>query len=238
MDYQDFLAGHSQEHFWFKAKNDLTDLLITKSYPDKKNLKILNIGVGTGDDLETLNKFGINYVIDNNADALSAIPDNFYQEKKLADACALPYGDNSFDLAVAFDVFEHIENDWQAVSEVYRVLKKGGVLIFTVPAIQSIFSNHDRALRHLRRYNKKQLLALLSPFSGHQFFYWNSLLFMPIAIRRIINKQAKERVDILNLPFWLNKLFYRILSADNFLIKKGFSLPIGLTIAGFCYKTA
>jgi len=50
-----------------------------------------------------------------------------------ADICALPFEDNSYDLILCNHVLEHIPNDLKAMSELYRVLKKGGTLIAQVP---------------------------------------------------------------------------------------------------------
>ena len=155
MDYKDLQSGNTQEDFWFKAKNGLVKTLLEKTCANKKELLILNLGAGTGDDLKILSKFGKNYVIDIDQESLSAIDNTLCAEKKLADACDLPYRDDFFDVVVSFDVFEHIKNDFQAIREVHRVLKSGGVLIFAVPAFEFLFSSHDKALRHFRRYSNK-----------------------------------------------------------------------------------
>ncbi len=236
MDYKDLEACHNKENFWFKAKNDLIEVLMEKICKDKRRLKILNVGVGTGDDLKILNKFGDIYVIDINQNALSIIDNKLCVEKKLANACNLPYGNNFFDAVVSFDVFEHIKNDKKAASEIYRVLKNNGVLVFTVPAFQFLFSSHDKALNHQRRYNNKNIKALLSQFNNLKTFFWNSFLFLPIAAVRLLKKKIKPEVDKTNLHPLINYLFYKLLSADNFLIKKGISMPIGLSIVGYCFK--
>ena len=236
MDYKDLQAGQTKENFWFRAKNDLINVLMKKACKNRKRLRILNIGAGTGDDLEVLNKFGKNYVIDIDKDALSVIDDKSCEERKIADACNLPYDDNFFDVAVSFDVFEHIKNDQRAISEVYRVLKENGVLIFTVPAFQFLFSSHDKALHHQRRYNKENIKTLLFQFNNIKIFFWNSLLFMPMATMRLLKRKSKPKVDQMNLSPWLNTLFFNLLKIDNSLIKKGISMPIGLSIVGFGYK--
>lgn len=156
MDYEDYKRGTKKSNFWFKAKNHLVEEQFRKL--KKQNLKILNLGAGTGDDLEVLNKFGKVYVIDINKKELDLIKDNDCVEKKVADACKLPYKNDFFDVVTSFDVFEHIERDDIAVKEVYRVLKKGGSLIFSVPAFQGLYSAHDKALAHFRRYSKKSIL--------------------------------------------------------------------------------
>jgi len=236
MDYKELQAGQIKENFWFKGKNDLINVLITKALKNRKQLKILNIGIGTGDDLEILNKFGENYVIDIDENALSVIDNKSCEEKKIADACNLPYEDNFFDVVVSFDVFEHIKNDQKAIREVYRVLKKNGALIFIVPAFQFLFSSHDKALNHQRRYNKKKIKTLLSQFINLKFFFWNSLLFVPLITIRLLKRRSKPKVDQMNLPFWLNTICFYLLKIDNFLIRRGISIPIGLSIVGFGFK--
>ncbi len=236
MDYKDLQAGQTKENFWFRAKNDLINVLMKKACKNRNRLRILNIGAGTGDDLEVLNKFGKNYVIDIDKDALSVIDDKSCEERKIADACNLPYDDNFFDVVVSFDVFEHIKNDQKAISEVYRVLKENGVLIFTVPAFQFLFSSHDKALHHQRRYSKENIKTLLFQFNNIKIFFWNSLLFVSMATMRLLKRKSKPRVDLMDLPPWLNTLFFNLLKIDNFLIKRGISMPIGLSIVGFGYK--
>jgi len=154
MDYKDYQSGKVKLDFWFRAKNDLIEKLLFNQFPKKKKLKILNLGAGTGSDLEILNNFGEVYVIDVEKKALDLIPDNLCVEKKICDACKLIYKDDFFDLVVSFDVFQHIENDEIAIKEAYRVLKKKGILFFSVPALQKLYSSHDKALEHKRRYSK------------------------------------------------------------------------------------
>ena len=150
MDYKDYEADQSSSSFWFKSKNNLIDILMSEisKFYKRGQLKILNIGVGTGEDLKILNKYGNNYITDINKDALDLIDKHWYTKKKVADACKLPFEDNFFDIVVSFDVFEHISNDKLAVSEIYRVLKKEGHLIFSIPAFQCLYSFHDKALGH------------------------------------------------------------------------------------------
>lgn len=236
MDYKDIQAGYTEESFWFKAKQGLIEVLMEKGCKNKSGLRILNVGAGTGNDLKTLNKFGDTFVIDIDENAISMIDNKLCVDKKNADVCKLPYKDDFFDVVVSFDVFEHIENDKKAIKEIYRVLKRNGVLIFTVPAFQFLFSSHDKALSHRKRYNKASIGELMKSFKKRKIFYWNSILFLPMVIGRLLKKKSKPKVDYIRLPTLINSLFFRLLSMDNFLIKRGLSMPVGLSIAGFSYK--
>ena len=234
MDYKDYDAGKSDQDFWFRAKNDLIYKLLRKI--KNKNLRILNLGVGTGSDLEILNKFGKTYVIDINKKALDLIPKELCHEKKVSDACNLDYPDNFFDLVVSLDVFEHIKEDKLAVKETHRVLKPQGTLLFSVPAFQALYSSHDKALEHQRRYSKKDLKILFTNFKKTNINYWNFSLFPPIALLRIKNKNSPPKVDTPNPSKFLNNLLFNILKTENTLIEKNIKFPFGITLIGLCEK--
>jgi len=234
MDYIDFVAGQTGDNFWFKGKRELIDVLMGKVTGN--DLKILNIGAGTGADLDVLHKYGNIYVIDVNQRALNLIPENMCFEKKECDATNLDYPDNFFDIVCSFDVFEHIKNDKKAVLESHRVLKKGGLLLLMVPAFDFLFSAHDKALLHYRRYSKKKLYELLRIFKYEYLSYWNSILFIPLSILRILKKRSKPKTDYFNLPYVLEKAFLNFLRIENKLIMKDYRLPFGLSLVGVYRK--
>jgi len=245
MDYVEYEAGVRSDNFYHRAKNNLVEVLMNQVCNRKTKLKILNIGAGTGDELKILNKYGDVYVIDISKESLSLIDPRLCAKKTLADARSLPFKNGFFDVVLSLDVFEHIKEDAKVAMEICRVLKKGGFLIWTVPAFQILFSNWDAALKHKRRYNKKAILRLLSKFDIVKLTYWNSILFIPIAIRRLIKKwvrtddpQSRALGDYLfsHLPSPLNSLCYGVLNFDNLLIKWNVPIPIGLSIAGYCRK--
>ncbi len=235
MDYKDYAVGQIETNFWFRSKDKLLDMLLSKI--KRKNLKILDIGAGTGGYLDILNKYGQVYVIDISKEALSLIPNKKFKEKKLSNAQNIKYSDNFFDVVISLDVFEHIDNDLLAVSEAFRVLKKSGHLIFNVPAFQSLFSAHDHALAHKRRYSKKRIKRIMNRFKIVQIGYWNSFLFLPVLIKRkILLNTKKSKIDKINIPFFLDQLFYLINLIELYFIKKGISMPFGTSLFGIGQK--
>jgi SAM-dependent methyltransferase len=74
----------------------------------------------------------------------------------------LPYCDEKFELVCAFDVIEHVEDDRRVFGELSRVLKEGGLLIFSVPMHTALWTEFDRIVGHVRRYDPADLLALLA----------------------------------------------------------------------------
>ena len=77
------------------------------------------------------------------------------------DARRLPFGDESFDLVMSTDMWEHIEEDDLVAAEAARVLRPGGRLLVAVPAGMDLWSGHDVALGHVRRYEREGLTALV-----------------------------------------------------------------------------
>ena len=66
-----------------------------------------------------------------------------------------------FDTVILSHVLEHIEDDCSMTDKAWQLLSPGGYLLIIVPALQWLFSIHDKALGHYRRYNKKSLCAAI-----------------------------------------------------------------------------
>ncbi len=164
MDIRDQQDGITPEHFWFKGKMDLINVLLQRTLKGSKGaqgISILSIGAGTGEELAIASEYGEVHALDISQEALDHIPEGLVKEKTLGNAENLPYSDNSFDLVLALDVLEHLDNDKVAAHEITRVLKKdSGYLVCTVPAHPFLFSAHDRGLGHHRRYTMKQVRHL------------------------------------------------------------------------------
>lgn len=76
----------------------------------------------------------------------------------------LPFSSGHFDLVCAFDVIEHVNDDRQAFAELSRVLKDGGLLIFSVPLHEQFWTAFDDLSGHVRRYDPEALRALLAEY--------------------------------------------------------------------------
>jgi len=80
----------------------------------------------------------------------------------LGEITALPFGAERFDLVVAFDVIEHVDDDRRACGELTRVLKRGGRLLLSVPLHSARWTEFDALVGHARRYDVPDLRALLA----------------------------------------------------------------------------
>ena len=110
------------------------------------------------------------------------------------DATRLPMAARSVDLVMSTDVWEHIEDHETVASESFRVLRPGGRLLVAVPAGKDMWSGHDVALGHVRRYERQELLDLVERhgFVVHDIASWNVLLRPVAKLRRTSNEEIPE----------------------------------------------
>jgi SAM-dependent methyltransferase len=103
-----------------------------------------------------------------------------------ADATRLPVASESLDLVVAFDVLEHLVDDDACADDVYRALRPGGTFLVAVPCDPKLWSEHDVAVDHVRRYTRKTLNDLLvdGGFVVESMTSWNVLLRPVVWLRR------------------------------------------------------
>lgn len=180
------LYNLEETHWWHKAKRELVSYFLEK-YLLKKNNEILDVGCGTGKNIESFSKFGIVWGIDSSYDAI-----NFCKKRGLKNTVKgsiekIPFKNMSFECVTALDVLEHV-NDSLSLKEIHRVLKKGGFLIATVPAFPLLWSRWDEVLHHKRRYTKNTLTSVLerNGFIIKKISYCYSFLFLPSLIIRVL----------------------------------------------------
>ena len=113
--------------------------------------KVVDMGCGTGINLDALSQFGRVAGVDVSETALS-----FCRERKAYRLCQapvsdLPFRSESIQLLTAFDVLEHCEDDRAVLKEAFRACSPGGWVVFTVPAYQFMWGDHDVVAKHYRR---------------------------------------------------------------------------------------
>ena len=206
--------------------------------------RILEIGCGAGGMIEDLNHFGTPYGLDVAEAALPYWRERGLDSVGLGDIRALPYRDEQFDVVIAIDVLEHVDDDVSALAEMRRVCRTGGRLILTVPAFQLLWSRRDIQCHHKRRYRLEEMTHKLSHggFRVIKSTYINMPLFFPLLLMvkagQLSSKRAPSlRMDYALVPPTINKILSRVVEYEARLLRHA-SLPIGSSIACVGTKTA
>ncbi|MFN8559703.1 MAG: methyltransferase domain-containing protein [Dehalococcoidia bacterium] len=97
----------------------------------------------------------------------------------------LPFAERVFDAVLALDVIEHVEDDVALLREARRVLRPGGIVVLTVPALPWLWSDHDVVNHHYRRYVRSTLdrSVRAGGFTPVHTSYYNSFP-LPLAVAR------------------------------------------------------
>jgi SAM-dependent methyltransferase len=176
------LAEVEDRHWWYRERRHL----LANAVRGLKPGVALDVGAAGGGNTRVLRNLGWRPVALEYGQEGALIARERGLSVLRADLVALPVADQSLDLVVAFDVLEHIEDDNAAASEVYRVLRPGATALIAVPADPRLWSAHDDAVGHVRRYTRPTLTSLLTcaGFTVESMTSWNVLLRPVVAIRR------------------------------------------------------
>lgn len=147
--------------FWFLHRNDCIMAALRRHPPGGP---VLDVGGGNG--------FVTRRMIDDGFPAILLEPGRTgaFNAKTRRDipevVCATleesGFPDGAIDAMGLFDVLEHIEDDGGLLETIYARLRPGGLLYLTVPAFASLWSRSDIDAGHYRRYNPRQMAALLA----------------------------------------------------------------------------
>ena len=200
------MRKYEQEYWWHVGRRFVLKSVL-KRFLKHKNGKILDVGCGTGINLDWLKDFGDIVGVDNNENAIRFCAK--YGKAILGSAVELPVENASRDLVTAFDILEHLKNDEEALQEWHRVIKPNGYLFISIPAYQWLFGPHDKDLMHYRRYLLSNLLITLRKIGFHPVFasYFFMLIFPVFVIQRILSKISNKTPGYTTAPKCINQLF-------------------------------
>jgi SAM-dependent methyltransferase len=229
----DRMAEHDQVHWWYVARRKILADLIRRQGGLPAEARILEIGCGTGHNFEMLRRFGRldALEVDGEARALAS--------RRLGHAvgdAALPalagVPDRTYHLIALLDVLEHVAGDREALASIAAKLAPGGTILVTVPAYQWMWSAHDVAHHHKRRYSKRGLrkVAEAAGLEVRRIGFFNSLLFPLAAMVRLAGKLAgKSSSDDQLPPRPLNSAFEKIFGLERHLVGR-VPFPAGVSL--------
>lgn len=251
LDEYERMYRFEDSYWWFVARRHLIATLLGDYSGDNRSMSLLNIGCGTGAMLDELEHFGTVIGADFAEEALGFCKTrghNLGNKYRLcrADARHLPFAGSSFDTVTAMDIIEHIDKDNLAMTEIARVLKPGGRLFATVPAFMSLWSGHDEALHHYRRYTVPHFRKLTTEngLTIDRISYTVTTLFPFVWIFRLVSRQIeaarKNHSPHANLmPFSkpVNSALLAISKAETEIIRHN-NLPFGVTVVAVARKAS
>lgn len=226
-------------HWWFEGRRAVIWALLRRT-GTAPGLRILDAGCGTGRNVLEFGSLGTARGVDASPEAIEFCRRRGVDGVSEGRIERLPFADASFDLVLATDVIEHLDDDLAALRELRRVVAPGARLLATVPAYPWLWSQHDAAHHHRRRYTLRALRSLLraggwEPIASS---YFNSTLLAPIAGVRLLGRRGRApdngRPDLRLTPPMLNRLLLAPMRAEAALIAHGVSLPAGVSIGVVC----
>ncbi|MFH1957700.1 MAG: glycosyltransferase [bacterium] len=229
-----YMYEMENHHWWFVSRRRMVVRLI-------ESLKIpapaiLDAGSGTGGNLTAFNRFGKTTGIDISEQAVSFCRMRGLKNVICSPVEKIPYADGAFDVITCLDLLEHTSNPVEVLLELKRVLKEDGRIIVTVPAFRFLWSQHDEALGHLRRYEKASLSrdigeAGLTIEKMGYFFFLSFFAVAPVRwLRKFLVRQRKFHSDTTTLPPEFLNIFLKFLFRCEMKILKNFNFPFGTTL--------
>ncbi|MBI1880616.1 MAG: class I SAM-dependent methyltransferase [Chloroflexi bacterium] len=226
-----------RSHWWYVARRKIIFDWTLRTLADYSSPKILDIGCGTGFNIELLKTDSCQHVVglDFSVDALGFCQSRHLTRLICSDGARPPFGPESFDIIMALDLIEHLADDVLAIHELARILKPGGSLIIFTPAFNFLWSLQDEVGHHYRRYTGGELRQKLEKagLSIHKLTYANTFLFPLIWVGRVALRLSGNNIQVTSEndlhPGWSNTMLQTIFAAERPLLRYA-NLPFGVSL--------
>jgi SAM-dependent methyltransferase len=228
-------------HWWYRGRRRIIRAELDQ-LPLPAHARVLDAGCGSGRTLEELTDYGEVAGIELSPDAAELARGRGLGEIVVGRLEQLPWEPDHFDLITCLDVIEHTPDDRLTLAELRRVCRPGGFLLVTVPAYQALWSRHDEANHHYRRYSRQALTGAASTAGWivERMSSFNSLLLAPAAAVRLAQRRLGTGTGYTNDldvgPAWLNDALEQPLRLEARWLARGRTLPAGLSLLAVLRK--
>lgn len=229
------MADIEDRHWWFVGRRAVLRVLL-RAFRLAPEARVLEVGSGTGGNLQMLSEFGKVQAIemDPTAREISIRKTNGHVEVRYGHCPdEIGFAGDHFNLICMFDVLEHVDEDVQTLSALRQLLASDGRLLVTVPAFSWLWSSHDEFLHHKRRYSAKHFerTAAAAGLKLERLSYFNTLLFPIGVLARLHDRLLRRSVSTgSQMPgAFANLMLGKIFSAESRVLKN-FNLPFGMSL--------
>ena len=226
-------------HWWFVGRRAIIRDIIGQ-IPVPSHAHIVEIGAGAGGNLPMLHAIAAKH-----GGSVTAVEQDPLSRQRAIERSGLEVQGGSLpddmpaiaqsDLIVLLDVLEYIEDDASALKYVATLVKPNGHVLITVPAFNFLWSDHDRAHHHCRRYTKKGLDRVLreTGFEIERITYFNTILFPVILMARVVGNMLpvphSPSGDVSMPGKAANAFLTKLFGSETYLLRKA-NLPVGVSV--------
>lgn len=230
-------ASAEDRHFWFRGLRRSARVMLDAALNGRRLGQIVDCGCGTGRNLDWLAEYGAALGVERSPSGL-AVARAHDRPVVQATVAALPMASSSVDLVTSFDVLYCLPDDVerQALAEMVRVLRPGGLALFNVAALDILHGSHSTLTMELRRYTRARLRSRLESAGLHieRLSFTNCSTFpMTLAVRvfdRWSGRVAQPSDVELQVPAApVNAVLNFVLAAEAQVMRQ-MNLPIGTSL--------
>jgi SAM-dependent methyltransferase len=216
-------AEIEDRHWWFVARRTILRSLLHAVVPPSADATIVDVGCGTGGNAAALARDYHVVGIDPSELAIGLARSRFPEVEFVVGSAeeAVSMLERA-DAVLLTDVIEHVEDDFGFVASILSSLPVGAHALITVPARPELWSRHDIAHHHFRRYTPERLSAVWDehPVAVRLLSYYNARLYPLAAISRQFGKRlaGSSAADgrELGVPAEpVNRLFERVFAGER-----------------------